>query len=74
MIERGKKYIPQQIRSANKATKRNQKREKDYFSDASRKERRIQKSIKNGLTIEEAKEEAELHFKTLRDRQRGRIP
>lgn len=72
--ERGKTYIPQTVRSDKKVTKRDQKKEKNYYSEALRRERRIQRSIKEGMTREEAEHEAIQHRKTLRDRQRGRIP
>lgn len=70
--ESGRNYISQEdrIRLAKTQKRQRESRQDGYYTNANRHERRVQKSIKEGKSREDAIEEANKHFQILKAWQR----
>lgn len=73
-IEAGRKYKPREERKKYaKWQPRKREAKPGYYTNAKRHQRRVQKSIKAGLSKEDAIQEAIQHFQKLKDWQRGKL-
>lgn len=74
-IAAGRKYKAQGMRVITTTIEKPIKKPKEvgYYTEAKRRERRIKKSMNNGMTREKATEEAIMHLKNLKLKRIGKL-